>query len=177
MNWTTIAVAGVFVAAAGAVGAAQSQDATFHSDIIGTWSVQVTLRDCVTNTPIGPPFSSLVTFHAGGTLSEAAAPRGFAPGQRTPGHGRWSRQPGQTFLQEMVNLIVFDTPPNIPGSPTFNPSLPAGPGFFAGMQTVTQNLRLTADGELVSSGGNVFYDNSGAVYRTGCSTAVGRRFE
>ena len=60
--------------------------------LTGAWSVQVTLRDCTTGAPIGPPINSLVTFHEGGTLSETAGGLGFAIGQRSPGHGIWSAE-------------------------------------------------------------------------------------
>jgi hypothetical protein len=109
---------------------------------VGAWTIQVTLRDCTTNAPLGPPFNSLVTFHRGGTLSESAASLAFAPNQRSSGHGVWIHQEGHTYLQRMVALILFDTPSNLPGTPGFNPSLPVSPGFFAGWQTVTHTLRL-----------------------------------
>ena len=65
-----------------------------RSGPVGTWAVQVTLRDCATNAPLGPPFNSLVTFHDGGTLSESAGSLAFAPGQRSPGHGTWTQRAG-----------------------------------------------------------------------------------
>jgi hypothetical protein len=76
----------------------------------------------------------------------------------------------------MIALILFDTPANLPGTPTFDPSQPVSPGFRAGWQTVRHTV--TVDGDVLSSkGDNAFYDATGAVYRTGCSTATGQRFE
>ena len=117
---------------------------TDRPSLVGTWTVQVTLRDCATSAPLGPPFNSLVTFHGDGTLSESAGSLAFAPGQRSPGHGAWTRKRGHTFRQEMIALILFDTEPNLPGTPTFDPTKPVSPGFFAGWQTVTHTVRFTA---------------------------------
>ncbi len=143
--------------------------------LIGTWTVQVTLRDCTTSTPLGPPFNSLVTFHLDGTISESAGSVAFAPGQRSPGHGSWALRRGFTFRQEMIALVLFDTPPNLPG-PGFDPTKPVSPGFFAGWQTVNHTVRLNDAGDLESSGTNSFYKANGDLYRSGCSTATGQKF-
>jgi hypothetical protein len=176
MNWkTSIGFAGALIAAAGGVTVSASGS---HQGIQGTWAVQVTLRDCATNAPLGPPFNSLVTFHHGGTLSETTASRAFAPGQRSPGQGTWSREGARTFGQNMIALIVFDTPPNLPGTPGFNPSLPVSPGFLTGWSIVNHKVKLSADGDQITSAGtNEFHKADDTVYRTGCSTAVGQRFE
>jgi hypothetical protein len=67
----------------------------------------------------------------------------------------------------MIALIAFDTLPNPPVSP----------GFFAGWQEVTHTIELADASHLTSAGTNEFYKSDGTLYRTGCSTAVGRRFE
>jgi hypothetical protein len=79
----------------------------------------------------------------------------------------------------MVNLINFNTAPNLPGTPGFNPSLPVTPGFFAGWATVTHTLELTDADHGTSSGTNAFYraDDPSTPYRIGCSTAVSQRFK
>ena len=87
--------------------------------------------------------------------------------QRSDGHGSWRRSGGHTYLQRFVALIRFDTPPNPPTSP----------GFLAGWQTVTHTVELVDSDNLSSSGTNEFFDSTGNSYRTGCSTATGRRFE
>ncbi len=142
----------------------------------GTWLVQVTPRDCTTNAPVAASFNSLVTFHRGGTISESAGSRAFAPGQRSDGHGSWTRLSGGRYLQRMISLMLFDTPANLPGTPTFDPAKPITPGFFAGWQTVSHTLELTDGDTLESSGTNEFYKADGTVYRAGCSSAVARRF-
>ena len=72
---------------------------------------------------------------------------------------------------------TFDTPPNLPGTPGFDPSMPVSPGFFAGWQTVTHTITPTDADHLTSEGTNAFYTLTGERYRTGCSTAVDQRFE
>ena len=174
MNWKPFVALFIGVFGVGTATAAQSPASGFGRDLAGAWSVQVTLRDCSTNAPLGPPFNSLVSFHSGGTLSESAGSTACAPGQRTPGHGTWSRIGSRTYRQQMVNLLLFDTLPNLP--PGHNPALPITPGFFAGWQMVTHTVVVNREG-FSSSGTNAFHRSNGELYRTGCSTAVGRRIE
>ena len=147
------------------------------AQLAGAWVVEVTTRNCTTNAPTGAPFSSLVTFHGDGTISESAGGRAFAPGQRSPGHGAWTRLAGGQYSQRMIALVLFDTPANLPGTPGFDPAAPISPGFFAGWSVVEHTLRIEEDGRAVSAGTNAFYKADGTVYRTGCSTAVAQRFE
>jgi hypothetical protein len=163
------------LALAAGLGAASAGAARAESGLAGTWTVQVTLRDCATQAPVGS-FSSLVTFHRGGTISETAGSRSFAAGQRSPAQGTWVRK-GDKFRQRMIALVVFDTAANLPGTPTFDPTQPVSPGFRAGWQTVHHTLDLVDDDHLTSAGSNDFYDAAGAIYRTGCSTATGQRFK
>jgi hypothetical protein len=144
--------------------------------LTGAWSIQVTRRDCTTGAALGPPVNSLVTFHAGGTLSETPGGLGFAIGQRGDGHGIWSQKSRRTYRQKFIALMNFDTPANLPGTPGFDPAKPVSPGFFAGWQTVTHTLELVDANNATSEGTNAFYKTDGTVYRTGCSTAVGERF-
>src|SRR5262245_45114661 len=130
-----------------------------ETSLVGTWAVQVTLRDCTTNAPIGAPFNSLVTFHHDGTLSESAGSVAFAPGQRGYGHGSWTRRRGHTYRQEMIALVLVDTPL-----------------FFAGWPNVSHTLRFTDQDHIASAGTNAFYKASGELYRSGCSTATAQRF-
>jgi hypothetical protein len=138
----------------------------------GTYAVEVTLRDCTTGAPAGPAFPSLVTFHGDGSLFETPGGRAFAPGQRADGHGTWRRTGFSTVSQEMIALVVFDTPANLPGTPTFDPSKPITPGFQAGWQTVSHKVTFTDATHATSSGTNAFFTAAGVQYRTGCSTAV-----
>jgi hypothetical protein len=155
----------ILVASGGPV-MGQSASSASPRGLAGTWAIQVTPRSCATGAAL-PSFNSLVTFHQGGTLSESAGSLAFAAGQRSPGHGIWARQRNNTYLQKMVALILFDSPPNLPSSP----------GFSAGWQTVTHTVVPSDADHFTSSGTNEFYNSNGVVYRSGCSTAVGERFE
>jgi len=130
----------------------------------GTWYIQVTPIVCATGAPVPgvTPVTALVTFHSGGTMSETAGGTGFAPGQRSQGHGNWHHEGGQTFSQKFTALINFTTVPNFQE---------------AGWQTVEQSVVLLDRDTLSSAGTNAFYRTNGTVYRSGCSTATGRRFE
>ena len=166
----------LFTVASG-VARAQADALTARPGLVGTWAVQVTLRDCATRAALGPPFNSLVTFHGDDTISETAASLAFAPGQRSPGHGTWTRRRGHTYGQDMIALVLFDTEPNLPATPTFDPTKPVSPGFFAGWVTVSHTVRFTNVDRIASTGTNGFYKTNGELYRSGCSTAIGQRFE
>jgi len=135
-------------------------------DLEGLWLVQVQLRNCQTQAPLGAPFNSLVSVIAGGTIVEATEGPAFAIGQRPPAHGRWARLGPRTFSQQMLALIAFDTPPNPPASP----------GFLRGGQIVAHTIEMSSPTAFSSSGTNGFYDAAAQLYRSGCSTATGRRF-
>ena len=171
---TVLGLTGLLLATSGRTLVANSNDA--RDGLTGAWSVQVTLRDCATGAPLGPPMNSLVTFHEGGTISESAGGLAFAVGQRSAGHGIWSQKGRRTYRQKFIALILFDTPANLPGTPGFDPTKPVSPGFLAGWQTVTHTVELVDANHLTSEGTNAFYKTDGTVYRTGCSTAVAERF-
>lgn len=146
-----------------------------YGGIVGAWAVRVTLRNCDTNAPMGS-FTSIVAFHRGGTLTESAGSLAFQVGQRSEGHGIWQQLNGRTFSQDVIALILFDSPPNLPGTPTFDPSKPVSPGFTAGWQTISHRVRLTGQDAFESSGTTEFFNSSGQSYRSGCSSAAGQRF-
>src|SRR4051812_15266171 len=56
---------------------AQSSNAASDRNLAGVWFVQVTLRNCTTQAPMGT-FNSLGTYHRGGTLSESTTASTFA---------------------------------------------------------------------------------------------------
>jgi hypothetical protein len=178
----TVGLGTALVAVSGPIGMAQSNQSASGNGLVGAWMAQVTLRDCTTGAALAPPFNSLVTHHRGGTFSESP-PLSFAIGQRSDGHGVWDENPGrpsggrQNYSLKFVALIHFDTAPNLPGTPGFNPALPVSPGFFAGWQIVTHTVQLIDADHSASQGTNAFYKLDGTLYRTGCSSAVGRRFQ
>ena len=172
----TLGLAAACLMMSGTAGLAQSENSGSRKGLVGTWFVQVTLRNCVSNAPLGS-FASLVTYHRGGTLSESTSSPAFAIGQRNPGTGNWEFDGHHEYSQRMIALINFNTPANLPGTPGFNPALPVSPGFFAGWQTVSHTVVPIDADHATSSGTNDFYRADGTLYRTGCSTAVSSRFE
>jgi hypothetical protein len=134
--------------------------------IEGVWAMSITLRDCTTQAPLGPPLRTLLTFHAGGTLSESPGTSQFAPGQRSPGHGIWSHVNGDTFTARFVSMIVFDTPP-----------APPSPGFLAGWQIVTSNFQMTDVNRMNVTATAQFFDINRILYRSACPTGTAERFQ
>lgn len=137
------------------------------SSIEGVWGLNVTIRDCATTAPLGAPFRSILTFHHGGTISESPANPGFAPGQRSPGHGIWTQTGPATYSSKFLAIILFDTPPNPPLSP----------GFQAGWQIGTQTAVLSDADTLTTTGQVQFYDVHRQQYRVICAGATGERFK
>lgn len=175
------AIAAILVATSGpTIRAGSRKDEARNEDserqLAGAWTVQTTLRNCDTNVPTGS-FATIVTFHRGGTLTESTGSPAFAPEQRSEGHGTWKRLGRTMFSQHVVGLVRFDSPPNLPGTPTFDPTKPISPGFNSGWQTIVHRVRLTGADRFESSGVTEFFDTHGQSYRQGCSTAVGQRFE
>jgi hypothetical protein len=143
---------------------------------IGTWGIAVQILNCQSKAPIGPPFLSLITLHSGGTLSETSgAEAAFAIGQRSSGQGVWEKTSRHVYDLRVISLVLFETGPNLPGSPAFNPALPVGPGFFKGWDTLSQTLQFTDADHFTSSGTSAFFKEDGTLYREGCSTAIGQR--
>lgn len=134
----------------------------------GAWLVVTQQRNCTTDAPIGAPHRALVTFHAGGTLSDSSAVPSFAVGQRSEGHGTWSRDGGQTYAARWVAMLQFDTAPNTP---------PGSPGFQAGWQVATNTISLSGPDSFTSTGVSEFVNLSGQVYRVGCASRTAERFK
>lgn len=131
------------------------------SPLIGTWQVKVTLLNCQTGDPLGPPpFSSLLTFARGGTLSEATTNPSFAIGQRSPGQGVWETKSHDVFYVRIVAFLNFSTP-----------------GFEAGQQIIEQTMTYEEQSDQLSAVVAIsFTDTNGGVYRQGCAMATARRF-
>lgn len=156
---------GVALVLSAASAASAQQSASEGRTVQGVWYVQVTIRDCATGIALAPAVNSLVTFAAGGMLHESVSGGGFAPGQRSDGHGTWTHRGGQTYDQRFVSMINFATAPG------------PGPGFDAGWMKVQHTVTMIDADHIESIGSNSFYRRNGEVYRTGCSTATGTRFE
>jgi hypothetical protein len=131
------------------------------SPLIGTWQFKVTLLNCQTGEPLGPPpFSSLLTFARGGTLAEDTTNPSFAIGQRSPGQGVWEKTSHDVFYARIVAFLKFSTP-----------------GFEAGQQIIEQTMTYDDQSDQLSAVSAVKYtDTNGAVYRQGCARVTATRF-
>jgi hypothetical protein len=123
--------------------------------------VKVTLVNCQTGDPLGPPpFSSLLTFARGGTLAEDTTNPSFAPGQRSPGQGVWETTSDDVFYARSVAFINFSTQ-----------------AFEAGQQIIAQTISYDHQSDQWSAVAEIkFTDTNGAIYRQGCATATATRF-
>ena len=134
----------------------------------GVWLVTTQQRNCTTDAPMGAPHRALVSYHAGGTLSDTSAVPAFLVGQRSEGHGTWRHNGGQTYDVRWVAMIVFETAPGDP---------PGSPGFVPGWQVATNTVTLTGPDSFTSVGVSQFVNLNGDIYRVGCASRVAERFE
>ena len=158
-----IAAAVVLMAVLADAGPALGQGMTLQ----GVWVVTTQQRNCETGVAMGAPHRALVSFHAGGTLSDSSAVPSFAIGQRSEGHGTWSHSGGHTYTANWIAMIVFETAPN----------LPVTPGFVPGWQVASNTITLTGPDSFTSNGVSNFVNLAGSVYRTGCASREGDRFK
>lgn len=148
--WAGIAVVMACAATAGDAHAHKGRDYT--AQLQGTWTTQVTVRNCVSGDPMLGPFAGMSTFHQGGTQSETAA--GSPTARRGPGHGLWYRTGKHTFASRFV-FQRFDLN-----------------GFLIGTQEVraTQDV---ADGSMQATAVAkiLLLDINGVQVGAGCATA------
>jgi hypothetical protein len=131
------------------------QSQAVRGKLVGTWRVQVTIRNCQTGAEI-VTFPSLVTFAQGGTVVETTT--GANPALRGDGHGIWQNVDGQVY-DAVFEAFLFNTA-----------------GAWAGRQKVTQTITIGADTDQFTAIAAVeFFDTNGNPTTTGCSTAVGQR--
>src|SRR6187431_1943106 len=126
--------------------------------LVGTWDVQVTIRDCQTNAEIGLPFPSLTAFMFGGTLVDSTSRMPQAA--KTPGHGVWSHAGGNLYR---FKFKAF----------SFGPT-----GTFTGWTIITHEASMDPGGNSYESAGTAeFYNSAGVLVGTGCSSTTATRFE
>lgn len=129
--------------------------------LVGSWDVQVTVRDCQTGNPIPfiPTFSAMMTYNQGGTMQETDLGSPFLV--RLPGHGVWSRisefHPLYSAAFQFLNFLPDRTP--------------------AGKNVVRSAIRLGQSGDTYTSTDTVeILDASGNVMSRGCATSTATRF-
>ncbi len=127
--------------------------------LAGTWKVQVSLQNCMTHAPLGPPFLSMLAFAGNGTLSGTTQNPAFAPGQRTSDYGIWKRTGRHTFTAASEAYILF----------------PAGP-FVRGTQRISQNISVQ-DNAFVSVANVEFFDVTNTTVLSACAVATATRFK
>ena len=147
---------------------AQSDQAAFG--LVGAWNVTVTLHpagNC--NGPtIGSPFSSMVMFSRGGTVTESTSNPAFQPGQRGTGLGVWWLNDDGTYGATDVAYIMFTSSNYAPGPPPV--------GFAAGTQEITHSINLNRASSQWTDTANVqFYDVHHNALNHACATATAVR--
>ena len=160
-----VALAGTLVFGSGVRARAQSEESGSDDGLQGTWRVQVTLVNCMTSAPLGPPFTSLLSFALGGTATASTSNPAFQPGQRTAEHGIWKQTGQDTYASVREAFILFTTEPN-----------PSVPGFPRGTQRITEAIHVEDD-QSTSVASVQFFDVGGSLVRSGCARAVGHRLK
>jgi hypothetical protein len=123
----------------------------------GTWEMHVSIINCQTGGVIAT-FPSLVIFMAGGTMIESTS--GIPQALKTPGEGVWRHSTGNTYA---IRFKSF----------SFNAQ-----NVFTGWTIIEHEVTLDSSGDASTSSGTAeFYDANGVLIGTGCSSAVGTRFE
>jgi len=124
--------------------------------IEGTWSVQVTARNCDTGAEIRT-FPVKTTFLArGDTIVTTSVSFPFL---RSLGHGVWEHTGGRSFTNT-VELFVY-----------------AQDHTFVGIERVTQNIELNESGDEFTSTNTFELPLPNGQVMRGCSTSIGRRLE
>jgi hypothetical protein len=139
---------------------AQSDEFGFRHSLEGAWFVTVTQYDCATGAK-RPPFSSMLLFSRGGTLTEVTSNPGFLPGQRSTGIGTWSRGEHSTYSATDVAYIQF-----------------TGGPFTQGTQKLVHTITLDHDADSFTDEATVqFFNASGALIMSGCASATAARLQ
>ena len=123
----------------------------------GSWSIQVTRRDCQTGAVLAN-FPTMTTFARGGTMQEYGV--SFGASGRAPGHGVWSYEGGRNF-SNAFQFFLF-----------------GADGQSTGRNVVRRQIQLSRFGSGYTST-NVIqtFNPGGTVIGTVCATEIGTRFE
>lgn len=157
-RWTAL-LAGLGLLLLGHVPGMQAQSDESARGLNGTWWATVVLYDCASGA-VRPPFTSLVAFARGGTMSETTGNPAFQPGQRTSGYGTWSKAADDTYSSVDEAFILFS----------------AGP-FTQGTQRINHSITLTDENHFSDTGTVQFFDMHGTLLVSGCARASGVRVE
>ena len=123
--------------------------------IEGVWVNQVSIIDCDSKNVL-VTFPGLLTYHFGGTMSEATGDTFF----RSPGSGTWQYRGQQSYVSKFMFY-------------TFNPD-----GSPSGSFRVFQNIQLSDDGNVLTDNATFeIYNTGGNLVSSGCARATATRFE
>lgn len=123
----------------------------------GSWSIQVTRRDCQTGAAIAT-FPTMTTFARGGTLQDYGV--AMAPAGCGPGHGVWSHEGGRRF-SAALQFFLF-----------------GADGSYAGKQIVRRQIELSRFGSGYTATGAVqVFKPGGTQINMICTAETGTRFE
>ncbi len=125
--------------------------------LVGSWDVQVTLRDCETGAPF-VSFPAMNTYNQGGTTQQTAVPG--PDGTALPGHGVWSHQTGRNYSGAFQ---FFSLNPN---------------GTYVGRVIVRSAISLGQSGDDYTSTdtAEILNANGDLMFRS-CSTSTAARFK
>jgi hypothetical protein len=124
--------------------------------LVGTWQVQVTVRNCSTGAALGNPFPALLAFQEGGTLTSADT--AFSPSLRSPGLGIWRRTARRAYAATTYAFLFNAT------------------GAWTGTHRIVQTIEIGEDPDQFEGTASVeILDTSGNLTFTGCSTSAGQR--
>jgi hypothetical protein len=153
-----LAFAGSIVLSLGISAAAQNRGT--EAGLKGTWVVLVQQRDCQTGVALGDPFRSLVTFANDGTMTETTSNPMFYPSERGPGHGLWSKAGDRKYRASSAAFVTTN-------------------GVLSSTQTITETIEMGNDpNHFQTTKAQVqFFNPDGTLLRSGCATAVGKRFQ
>lgn len=128
------------------------------SSLVGTWNVQVTVRNCQTGAPLGNAFPTMASFADGGTMSSVDT--GFNPALRSPSLGVWHHTTAHSYRATSQAFLFTAS------------------GAWNGTQRITQTIELLGDGdEFEGTAAVSVFDTQGNTILTGCSTSTARRLE
>jgi hypothetical protein len=128
--------------------------------VIGTWDIEVTLRNRTTGramVPSAKPLRAVDTFTSGGALIETGVHA--IPNLSSPGQGTWRHICGQHYA---AVLRFFH----------FNPD-----GSVAETRKITRHLELSTDGnEFTGTASIEVFDAENRLVTAHCATETAKRF-
>lgn len=128
----------------------------YARDLEGSWTTEVTIRNCQTGAAI-TTFPAMITFMHGGTMHEFSTGSGLLRG---PGHGVWSHESGRTFAYAFQFF-------------RFNAD-----GTYAGLTKARRQVALDRYGSAYTATATIEILNpAGALVGTACATETATRFE